>query len=427
MRRKKGTLRFIDLFAGLGGFHLALQQLGHECVFASEKEEHLQELYKLNFGMEVYGDIRKIAASDIPEHDVLCGGFPCQPFSKAGVQKGIECEISGDLFGEHVLRILRHHKTPFIILENVANLERHNGKGTWNWMEQELINLGYKVDKKILSPHQFGIPQNRERMFIVGSRIGLEHFSWPEPLNKSVSIKSVLDKNPVGARPISQQMIDCMNVWQEFLNAFPKDQELPSFPIWSAEFGATYPFEGTTPFAEGTRELRKYKGSHGIALGQLAPADRMNALPSYARANELQFPDWKEDFIRQNRELYRKNKAWINKWLPKILSFPPSLQKLEWNCKGEERNIWKYVIQFRASGVRVKRATTAPALVAMTTTQVPVIAWEKRFMTPRECSRLQSMGDLQHLSVSSVGLSYKSLGNAVNVELVRLIAKALLG
>ena len=109
----------------------------------------------------------------------------------------------------------------------------------------------------------------------------------------------------------------------------------------------------------------------------------------------------------------------------KIRQFPSSLQKFEWNCKGEERDIWKFVIQFRASGVRTKRPTTAPSLVAMTTTQVPIIAWEKRYMTPRECCRLQSMHELECLP-SSESKTYKALGNAVNVRLVEMIAESLL-
>ncbi len=109
-----------------------------------------------------------------------------------------------------------------------------------------------------------------------------------------------------------------------------------------------------------------------------------------------------------------------------IQDFPSSLQKFEWNCKGEVRDIWKYVIQFRASGVRVKRPTTAPSLVAMTTTQVPIIGWERRYMTPRECSRLQSMEALKHLPQAETSVC-KALGNAVNVKVVKAVAKALIG
>ena len=121
---------------------------------------------------------------------------------------------------------------------------------------------------------------------------------------------------------------------------------------------------------------------------------------------------------------YASNKSWIDAWLPEILRFPPSLQKLEWNHKGGVRDIWKYVIQFRASGVRVKRPSSSPSLVAMTTTQVPIIAWEKRYMTPRECASVQCLGELKHLPEASTK-SFKALGNAVNATVVQLIAQAL--
>ncbi len=418
-------MRFIDLFAGLGGFHIALQNLGHECVFASEQDSELSNIYELNFGIRPGGDIRNIPATQVPPHDLLCAGFPCQPFSKAGGQLGPDCPQWGDLFHDHVLRIVSYRKPKYLLLENVANLARHNQGKTWALMAAQLNEFGYKVDSKILSPHRFGIPQIRERMFIVGSRLSLDHFRWPEETNKSVSIYSVLDKNPEEAKAISFQVEKCLEVWQDFLDRSPCNEELPSFPIWTMEFGATYPFEETTPFALGTRGLRKYRGAHGIDLSSVSSSERFSCLPSYARTNEQTFPQWKIRFIQQNRDYYEKNREWIEPWLPQVMQFPPSLQKFEWNCKGEKRDIWRCIIQFRASGVRVKRPTTTPSLVAMTTTQVPIIAAEKRYMTPRECTRLQNMDSLMHLPEYS-SKTYKALGNAVNVRIVELIADLLL-
>ncbi|HEX6534006.1 MAG TPA: DNA (cytosine-5-)-methyltransferase [Gemmatimonadaceae bacterium] len=418
-------LKFIDLFAGLGGFHLALTQLGHECVFACEKDGDLRTLYKQNFGLEPAPDIRALKPGTIPAHDILCAGFPCQPFSKAGEQEGFACPENGDLF-DYVARIVRHHQPSFVILENVPNLKSHNGGNTYERLEARLRKAGYEVQEQRLSPHQFGIPQIRERIFIVAAKAGLSGFSWPQPdPERESTIDSVLDSSPPEARPLPSHVQKCLDVWQEFLNAFPRDIDLPSFPLWSMEWGATYPYQVTTPHSLGVAKLRRFRGAHGATLAGLADKEVLAALPAYARTKQAEFPSWKVRFIAQNRAFYEQHRDWLDKWIPKILPFAPSRQKLEWNIKGGEREIRQYVLQLRASGVRVKRRTTAPSLVAMTTTQVPIIPWENRYMTPRECARLQSMYTLKYLPRSSTR-AYKALGNAVNVEVVRRVAAALL-
>ena len=416
-------MKFIDLFAGLGGFHIALSRLGHDCVFASEIDINLREVYSQNFGLVPAGNIRDVKVEDIPQHDILCAGFPCQPFSKAGDQQGFEDPESGDLFS-YVMNIVRYHKPKYIILENVPNLVRHNNGSTWETICAAL-KKEYSVDSRKLSPHHFGIPQIRERIFIVASLNDLKYFQWPIPISSfNNSITPILDHNPADARSITPQVEKCLNVWQEFISLYPRDEDILS-PIWSMEFGATYPFEDNTPYGLRYENLSPYTGSHGQPLSDLSKEEVMKNLPSYAKREQLEFPVWKKKFIRNSREFYQKNKRWIDAWIPKILEFPPSLQKLEWNIKGGERNIWKHIIQFRASGVRVKKKNTSPSLVAMTTTQVPIVAWEKRYITPRECAKLQSLGDLRYLPEAPTR-AFKALGNAVNADIVEKICKALI-
>ena len=304
----------------------------------------------------------------IPDHDILCAGFPCQPFSKAGEQQGFECPKWGDLF-DYVIRILRAHKPRYFIIENVPNLVRHRQGQTWKTLKHRLRRAGYSVREKLLSPDHFGVPQIRERVFIVGRRGGLQGLACAIIVAGFQALYSFpfWTKIQTNRDYCPERFIGYLEAWQKFLDLFPKHEQLPSSPIWAMEFGATYPYADKSPVGVGLDAIGACRGSFGHPLASLKEHAVVAVLPPYARDTAVQLPKWKIKFIRQNRDLYKRHKTWIDEWLPSILEFSPSFQKLEWNCKGEERDIWKYIIQFRASGIRVKRPATAPSLVAMTT------------------------------------------------------------
>ena len=417
-------LKFVDLFSGLGGFHAALSRLGHECVFASEIDTTLQDIYHANFGIRPFADIR-YCWQDVPSHNILCAGFPCQPFSKAGNQLGFQCPQSGDLFG-YILSIIDRHTPRFLIFENVPNILRHSDGETWARIHDSLVERDYTVAFKELSPHLIGVPQIRYRAIIVASLGNLEDFEWPELISteQELHLSAVLDKLPNDADTLSNRYIRYLEVWEEFLDLIGSDAKMPSFPIWAMEFGADYPCANRNPSAYTPKYLARFTGAFGERLSGKTKGQQLAALPSYAQG-EMAFPRWKVCFIQKNRDFYAAHEHRLRDWLPKVRPFPPSFQKFEWNWQAGTRSIWDKLIQFRASGIRVRNPATAPSLVALTTSQVPIIAWERRYMTIRECARLQSLGDLAFLPTIKTR-AFRALGNAVNADIVYLVARELL-
>lgn len=201
MNKKKNDFKFIDLFAGIGGTRIAFEQVGGECVFSSEWDRYSQKTYQANFGEIPHGDITKINEKEIPDFDILVAGFPCQPFSSIGKRQGFKHKTQGTLFYD-ISRIISAKKPAAFLLENVKGLTTHGGGDTLKTIVNVLeYELGYKVFYKVLDASQFGVPQRRERIYIVGFRkdlIGEAKFNHPEGKNNKVFINKFLEKNADG-------------------------------------------------------------------------------------------------------------------------------------------------------------------------------------------------------------------------------------
>lgn len=419
--------RFVDLFAGIGGFHRALSQLGGTCVRAVEIDPDCRTVYASAFPhTEITEDVRLLTcgadgrelslgevAATVPDHEVLCAGFPCQPFSKSGAQLGVRDRTRGTLFFD-VMTVVLAKRPEFVLLENVRNLAGPRHTDTWNTIIDSLHAAGYFVPRKplVVSPHDLppwwgGAPQARDRVFILARRdpeggggdvplfdlSGLTTGWGPDRW----SIEDVLDDDDaiddVDAYGLRYDELTWLEAWQAFVQGVDADV-LPGFPIWVDAF----------------REVPR------IPAGT---------------------PAWKADFLRKNSDLYRAHRHFIDAWLKvewgplrqRVADFPASRRKFEWQARKaqprhKDRNLWKLVIQLRPSGIRVKPATYLPALVAIT--QTSVIGSRRRRITPPEAAVLQGMPrDLFVRAGVSDKAAYKQLGNAVNVGVVRAMATIL--
>ena len=381
---------FIDLFAGIGGFRLALQSLGGACVFSSEWDKDAQATYARNFGEIPHGDItRAEVKAHIPKtFDMLCAGFPCQPFSKGGFQQGFE-DTRGTLFFD-VCEILQKHQPKIVLLENVANLVSHDGGNTYKVIIAHLKELGYATPPKpvILSSDAFGVPMLRPRVYIpcvLQSIINSSSLDITGSLQSHTEVSAnVSDFLDVGLNapelaltPYEERVLQ---MWDDFYQGI--DLKVIGFPIWADYF-------------------RTNKALDGL-------------------------PAWKVQFIEKNRGLYQRNRAFIDQWFKKYdqLSWvTPTHRKMEWQAGTDCQSIFDCFIQFRPSGVRVKRPNKFSTLVAMNHQQI--IGSLRRRLSVRESMLLQSFPPEYQLSpVSNIAL--RQLGNSVNVRVVRAIAQVLL-
>ncbi len=405
------SFSFADLFAGIGGFHGAMSASGGKCVFVSEIDREAAQVYERNWGHEVRpapgrpvveGDIVALTepqvGSWVPELDVLCAGFPCQPFSKSGHQRGIN-ETRGTLFF-NIARMLEARRPSVILLENVRNLAGPRHFETWHTIVATLRDLGYRVSStpSVLSPHRIhpsagGAPQVRDRVFILGTYVGPNQ-AWRDtdvaptvvrtaaggtwdPSAWSLEEHLPLDQeSPTTARyRLSGAEVEWVDVWDELVQALLEARSgdrLPGFPLW---------------------------------------ADAWRERPRVPRGT----PTWKADFLRKNSAFYVQHQDVIETWWsrhPEFFDFPVSRRKLEWQAQ-DEASLWNCVMHFRPSGIRAKRPTYAPALVAIT--QTSVLGPRRRRMTPGEAARLQGLPEWFDFGEQPDAATYKQLGNGVSV------------
>ncbi len=201
---EKNDFTFIDLFAGMGGIRIPFEELGGKCVFTSEFDKFAQDTYTENFNEIPSGDITKIKAEKIPAFDILLAGFPCQPFSNAGLKKGFN-DTRGTLFFD-IARIVKHHKPKVLFLENVKGFKNHDKGNTFKTLKNTLENLGYRVFAEVLNAKNFGIPQNRERIYIIAFSNHNVDFKHPKPNNKMTRLGDILEKKVDAKYTISDKL-----------------------------------------------------------------------------------------------------------------------------------------------------------------------------------------------------------------------------
>lgn len=321
--------KFIDLFAGIGGFHYALASLGAECVFASEWDKHASETYKNNFGLEPNGDITLINETEIPKHDILCGGFPCQAFSISGKRKGFD-DTRGTLFFD-IARIVNHHKPKVLFLENVKNLAKHDEGKTLTTIIKTLEELEYTVFNKVFNASNFGLPQNRERVYIVAFRnnINSKKFKFPTPTNEQVCLENILEDNPTSAKVIQRSDINIYKTYKA-QNSLFGEIELLNKPIQIGKVNKGGQGERIYHPLGHAITLSAYGGGVGSKTGLYLVKDKVRKLSPRECARVQGFPD---EFIlnKTDSQAYKQfgNSVSINVLQKIILEIQKTLETNE--------------------------------------------------------------------------------------------------
>ena len=455
------SLNFIDLFCGIGGFHQALKKINksHKCILASDICPNAKAVYQDNYGNDIpFNDnikyitqlefkkkenelqqIKKLSPEEYKKTlskninsnikgrlDIICGGFPCQPFSNGGHKEAF-LDPRGTLFYD-IIEIAKVKKPKFMFLENVKHIKKVSNGDVYKAILNTLKNTGYKVFVNILSPHQLGVPQQRERVIFSCIRNDVYHKAVIK--NKSLKELSIEGEFPLNIDPnikidmtkiietvtgdklkkykISKELEDVLNCWNNVVG-FVNDNEKLSPTILAENLKTDYfqlDNESNITFDENKQ-----------------PIIKKQYLEEWNK-----FPNWQKDYVLKNKPIYNKYKSKWNKWLAdnaELLKKKKIYSKLEWQTGPKKKNdtIWNYFIQIRQSGIRVKKAQYFPTLVAIV--QTPIYGKEKRYITPRECARLQSFPDSFKLPENDK-VAYKQFGNAVNVDVVYTVMKKVL-
>lgn len=409
---------FVDLFAGVGGFHAALSAFGGECAYAVEIDRAAADVYRRNWGRDPYGDITRDADENVMRvdaHDVLAAGFPCQPFSKSGAQRGMD-ETRGTLFW-NIAQIIEQRTPKVVLLENVRNIAGPRHLHEWQIIIETLQDLGYRVSETpamfsphLLPPERGGRPQVRERVFITATHnpknIGdglpvdpVAHLSDRidgfDPKQEWHLEDLLDDSHVIPGCELSIPERRWINAWDAWIKQWLKEtnkRRPPGFPIWADSW-------------------QDYE--HVVAA--------FGHVPTYRElmAADPDLPAWKAGHLAKNYSLYEEHGTWIEPWAKDCGLytglFPPSRRKLEWQAQGET-SLWDTVMHFRPSGIRAKRATYLPALVAIT--QTSIIGPRERRLSPRETARLQGLPDTFDFGPQPAAATYKQMGNGVNVGVV---------
>jgi DNA (cytosine-5)-methyltransferase 1 len=406
-------LKFIDLCCGIGGFHYALKNMGLECVMASDINKECRDNYELNHNIKPEGDLTKIDCKTIPKFDILCAGFPCQPFSKAGEQKGF-VDNRGNIFFD-ICKIIKYHKPKYLILENVRNLATHDSGNTWNIIKNKLNELNYNTYDKpvILNTLYFGVPQSRERVVIMCIRKDLGELPLLPSISK-INIKQTTleyimdeDENVNKKYNISGKLKETEQIWNNFLDiCLMNNIIVPKFPIWTDWWDSD---GNNTTITKYNKKLSDEENEKKI------------------KKDQEDFYKKYKNWIDKNREFYKTNIDILKPWLTESRNnklWIGSVRKMEYQT-GQDNLIMNQTLWSpRGSGVRIKNTNYSPTLVAMAS-MIPIYGPKSRYLTPRECARLQSFPE-EYILHEEDKVSYSQFGNAVNVKMIERCARFLI-